>query len=282
MEYDKKTSRQIITDLCASEEFELFKNSLRGFNEGIERTSVEDVLENIVEMGKARDRMLSRLNLAFKYKIEKYLTKSQIDEIDMIGNEEGVSLIYKKYVPSYKKDGVYTSIDLTLATVDFKGGEIFVPDLVKLFEEAKECSKKDKFDERTRLEVKKHKINEMNINRDSMAYVISTVKEYNKNMIKNNAFERIKCLVNKSTTNEYMLMYDEILMELKEDYRMRENDFKLTKSFNYDDKLVELRDIQDGIIRRIAELNFRINYEEESQRINTNLSPLNLFNIYKK
>lgn len=282
MEYDVKTSKQIIADLCVSNEFELFKSSLKQFNEGIDEYNVENVFESIVSMGKARDMMLSRLNLAFKYKIEKYLTKAQIAEIDMDGNDEGVSLSYKKYVPSYKKDGVYTSIDLTLVRVDFKNSEIYVPDLVKLFEEAKKCSKQDKFDERTKLECKKHKINEMKINRESMTYVINTVKEYNKNMIKNNAFERIKCLVNKTATSEYMLMYDEILMELQEDYRVRENDFKMTKTFSYDDKLAELRDIQEGLIRRLSALNFMIKYENQEQKINIARNPLSILNVYNK
>lgn len=282
MEYDVKTSKQIIADLCVSNEFELFKSSLKQFNEGIDEYNVENVFESIVSMGKARDMMLSRLNLAFKYKIEKYLTKAQIAEIDMDGNDEGVSLSYKKYVPSYKKDGVYTSIDLTLVRVDFKNSEIYVPDLVKLFEEAKKCSKQDKFDERTKLECKKHKINEMKINRESMTYVINTVKEYNKNMIKKNAFERIKCLVNKTATSEYMLMYDEILMELQEDYRVRENDFKMTKAFSYDDKLAELRDIQEGLIRRLSALNFMIKYENQEQKINIARNPLSILNVYNK
>ena len=282
MEYDVKTSKQIIADLCVSNEFELFKSSLKQFNEGIDEYNVENVFESIVSMGKARDMKLSRLNLAFKYKIEKYLTKAQIAEIDMDGNDEGVSLSYKKYVPSYKKDGVYTSIDLTLVRVDFKNSEIYVPDLVKLFEEAKKCSKQDKFDERTKLECKKHKINEMKINRESMTYVINTVKEYNKNMIKNNAFERIKCLVNKTATSEYMLMYDEILMELQEDYRVRENDFKMTKAFSYDDKLAELRDIQEGLIRRLSALNFMIKYENQEQKINIARNPLSILNVYNK
>ena len=185
-------------------------------------------------------------------------------------------------MPSYKKDGVYTSIDLTLVRVDFKNSEIYVPDLVKLFEEAKKCSKQDKFDERTKLECKKHKINEMKINRESMTYVINTVKEYNKNMIKNNAFERIKCLVNKTATSEYMLMYDEILMELQEDYRVRENDFKMTKAFSYDDKLADLRDIQEGLIRRLSALNFMIKYENQEQKINIARNPLSILNVYNK
>lgn len=282
MEYDVKTSKHVIADLCVSDEFELFKSSLRQFNEGIDESNVENVFESIVSMGKARDMMLSRLNLAFKYKIEKYLTKAQIDEVDMVGNDDGVFLSYKKYVPSYKKDGVYTSVDLTLVKVDFKNSEIYVPDLVKLFEEAEKYSKQDRFDERTKLEVKKYKINEMKINRDSMAYVINTVKEYNKDMIKNNAFERIKCFVNKSVTSEYILMYDEILKELQEDYSIRDKDFKMTKSYSYNDKLVELRDMQEGLIRRLSALNFSMNYENPEQKINVARNPLSILNVYKK
>ena len=281
MEYDLKTSKQIITDLCTSLEFNEFKDALKQLNLSIDDNNVEMVVDSIIAIGRTRDLMLSRVNSAFKYKIEKHLTKSQIGEVDMEAGEEGVSIVYKHYVPSYIKEGIYTSVDATLLKVDFKNRKIFMPDIGKEFEEAQKHNKAERIKEKTRLEVQKYKIDEMKMNRDSKIYVVNAVKSYNKSAIKNNAFEKIKCLVSKNISEEYLDKYDEILAELIEEYKIREEDFNRTKEFSYVDKSVEVSDIQKGLVRRLVPgLQFTIQYENLTQKVNTTKNPMNILKLY--
>lgn len=282
MQQDTRTSKQIILDLCNSGEFAEFKEGLKLLNQSIDNYDLEQVVESIISIGRSRDMMLSKINAAFKYKIEKCLTSAQIEEINMESGEEGVSLVYKPDVPSYIKEGIYTSVNSNLITIDFRNKKVYMTDIEKSYNEAQMYSREERNQIKLDLEVRRHEISEMEQNRGSIAYVINKVKKYNENAIKNNTFERIKCLVNKKTSHEYLVMYDEILVEMKEEYEARYEDFAKTKEYNYDSKLLEVRELQKGLMRKLVTLNFVVEYENPQQKMELKKSLLDHLNIYSR
>lgn len=278
---DGVKSKKMINELCASPEFNDLMISLKDMDKSIEGQDVEGLMESIASIGRARDGVFVKMNSMLKYTIDKYLTEAQIQSIDMESGEKGINISYKGFIPSYiNPNNIYTSIDTSLFNVDFKNKSIYVYDVGSKFDIAEKCKKEELKNEATRIEILRLKIREMEEKRNSQAFVINKVNQYNKDAIVNKTFEKIKCKLSKNLYSEYLVAYDDILEEEIENYNVISQDFKKRKGYSYVGKKNEVTDLQKGILRRLTALNFNVKYENEKDRLEVAKRPINIGKIY--
>lgn len=279
---DKKLSKQMIIDLCNSTEFAEFKDSLMQLNIGIDTYELDTIISSILNIGRTSEVILSKLNSSLKYRIERYLTTEQIDKINMESDGDRISLVYKEYVPSYIKDGVYTSVETELVTVNFAERKVLMKDIVKSYEEANKLSLKERRKVKNRLDELKKEILEMERNQDSKSYVIEKVKSVNSTKDDGKIIDRIKVMFDKDILFKYQVEYDEMLVEMKEEYSARAEDFAKMKPFDYEIKLLEVRELQKGLMRRLIGMNFSMDFESKDQIMDLKRSTVDIFKMYGK
>lgn len=282
IESDKKLSKQMIIDLCNSGEFNEFKEMLKSLNNGIDKYELETIISSIIAIGKSSDLLLSKLNSSLKYRIEKYLTTEQVGQIEMVTNGNSISLVYKQYVPSYIKNGVYTSVENELIVVDFTKKSVLMKDIVTSYEEAENYSLSEMKDIKRSLEIRKIEIAEMEAKRDVKSFVMEKVKQVVPDSDISKPTEKLRIFLDKNAFFKYQIAYDELLVEMKEEFAIRSEDFAKTKSFDYETRLLEVRELQKGIMRRLVGLNFNMEFERKDQYMELKRNPLELLKMYSK
>lgn len=281
MSYERKHSKFLIGEFCSSVEFNNFKNALELLNSSIEETDIKKLLKSIESIEEANKKIFLKVNTMLMYTLEEYLTDAQKSNIEMCSTDEGVALRYKHYLPSYISDqGLYTSIDTTLMTIDFKNRKILVKDISKEFDVAEKCKKNEHLNESIKVESICKQISDMENNRENSAYVINKINHYNKEVIKNKTFEKLKCKFSKNVYAEYLVLYDELLNELKEQSVILLEDYKKVKFESYLDKKLEVTELQKGLLRSLMNMNYMVNYENEEDEIIMVKNPIDIRKIY--
>lgn len=277
----KNQSRYLMGEFCASSEFSEFKSSLEDFQRCLNGDSIYELLNSVKVMDKINEKMLARVNSMLKYIIDSCLTSAQLSEIEMDSDKEGITISYKHYIPSYKdKEGIYTSVDSKLITVDFNSKVIHAYDVSENFKMADSCTSVERMIESSKVDELIVRVEEMEKNRSNPAYVVNKVNKYNEDAIKNKTFEKIKCMFSRSAFAEYLAAYDDIIDELRQEVECKKQDMKMDTPYNYKVKRDELKELQKGLLRRLVDLNFKIEYQNEEDRINLVKQPIKISNIY--
>lgn len=281
MGVDKKQSKYLMGEFCASGEFSEFKSSLENFHESINGDDIYDLLNSVRLMSRANEKMLARVNSMLEYTIDRYLTESQLSEIEIDSDTAGITLSYKHYIPSFKdKSGIYTSVDTKLITVDFGNEVILTHDISENFKMAEECSNVQYMIESARVDELIKKLDQMEKNRSNSAYVINKVNKYNEAAVKNKTFEKIKCMLSRNVFATYLAAYDDIIDELRVQIEFKKQDMKDVTPYSYKEKRDELKDLQKGLLRRLIDLNFEVKYQNEADRIKLVKQPIKIGKIY--
>lgn len=278
---DKNVSRQMIVDLCKSTELEEFKGALKNFNDGIERLDMANIIDSLVSLDGIKDKMLVKLSAGLKFRVEKYLTDEQSRNIEMEAVDGKIYLVYKKYIQSYKKNNQIISLNNNLIEIDFIQKKIKMLDVEKEYLEAIECQKQEVELKRIELDLIKCKIEEMEEKRDSKTYVMSKVNESD-GTIKKNIANSVKLLMDKNLYYENLSIYDDLIVELKEELYAKQIDYKKTIKVNYESILIDVMELQKGLMRRLVRMNFKMEYENREQDMKLKPSMLGAFNLYNK
>lgn len=278
---DKNVSRQMIVDLCKSTELEEFKGALKNFNDGIEKLDMANIIDSLVSLDGIKDKMLVKLSAGLKFRVEKYLTDEQSRNIEMEAVDGKIYLVYKKYIQSYKKNNQIISLNNNLIEIDFIQKKIKMLDVEKEYLEAIECQKQEVELKRIELDLIKCKIEEMEEKRDSKTYVMSKVNESD-GTIKKNIANSVKLLMDKNLYYENLSIYDDLIVELKEELYAKQIDYKKTIKVNYESILIDVMELQKGLMRRLVRMNFKMEYENREQDMKLKPSMLGAFNLYNK
>lgn len=258
MQYSKK----IVSGFFNSESFNEFKEILLDLDRCVINEDVDGIIDFLEKLGKSKEGMSRTINSLCKFIIDDKLSLEDLSNVDMIGDSDFVRVVYKKYIPSYmNSNGVYTSVDSNLLEIYFNKKVIVVKDIENSFEEAIRSKRIECMEETTKINYKKHKLEEMEANIDSKVFVVSTVMDYNKDALRKNAIEKAKCFISREVSKSYHSAYEEIMEELRDEINVLEKDSKEFNNYNYKSKLNELMYIQSDVISKLSDMDFDIRYE---------------------